>query len=373
MLKILKKVFTFTIVLSLLLSLTGIALAETKAASLKKVYLGSRTLYQGSRGTDVVELQNFLKTKGFFKASSTGYFGPITKKAILAFQKKANLKVTGTLNSETVLIIRSETAKAKKPVKPAPIPVAQVTPKLESEIILATTTSTEDSGLLDVLVPAFTAKTGVKVKVIAVGTGQALQLGKDGNADVLLVHARKDENAFVSEGYGVNAWDVMYNQFYLVGPEADPAKVFGNTSIVDTFKKIAQTESKLVSRGDNSGTHKKELSIWTNAGIKPEGKWYISAGQGMGATLLMADEMGAYTLADEATFLTAKTALKIAVAGDAPLLNPYGVIKVKVTKKPHASDAFINYITGAEGQKVIENFGKAKYGKSLFNPSAKKR
>jgi tungstate transport system substrate-binding protein len=241
------------------------------------------------------------------------------------------------------------------------------------QIILATTTSTQDSGLLDTLLPVFTEATGIQVKVIAVGTGQAIKLGEDGNADVILVHARKAEEKFVTDGFGVNAYDVMYNQFYIVGPESDPAQIQGMTSVTKAFKKIAEKEAKFISRGDDSGTHKKELSIWEKSNIAPEGDWYISVGQGMGATIQMADEMSSYTLVDEATFLTTKPDLKIVVQGDPSLFNPYGIIQVKETRKPDLVQEFISFITEEKGQKLIGEFGKEEYGKGLFIPSSKKR
>jgi len=246
-------------------------------------------------------------------------------------------------------------------------------PPAAKEIILATTTSTQDSGLLDVLLPAFEQKAGVKVKVLAQGTGQAIKTAEQGNADVLLVHARKSEDEFMAKGLGENAWDVMYNQFFIVGPASDPAKVKDSKTATDAFKKIAAAKATFISRGDDSGTHKKEKSIWEKAALKPEGAWYISAGQGMGATLKMAEEKNAYTLVDEATFLTNKANLEVLVQGDKSLLNPYGVIKVKSTKQPEAADSFISFITGEEGQKIIGEFQKEKYGKSIFVPQAKKR
>lgn len=240
-------------------------------------------------------------------------------------------------------------------------------------IILGTTTSTQDSGLLDSLLPAFEQKSGIQVKVVAVGTGQAIQLGKDGNADVLLVHARKSEDEFVAAGYGVNAYDVMYNQFLIVGPKDDPAGVKGLATATDAFKAIAAAKATFVSRGDDSGTHKKELSIWESAGLKPEGSWYLSAGQGMGATLQMTDEKNGYTLTDEATYLSQKGNLAVLKEGDASLLNPYGVIQVKSTSKAEEAEQFIQFLVGEEGQKLIGEFGKADYGKGLFVPDAKKR
>ncbi len=240
-------------------------------------------------------------------------------------------------------------------------------------IVLATTTSTQDSGLLDVILPVFEKQSGIQVKVVAVGTGQAIQLGKDGNADVLLVHARKDEDDFVASGYGVNAYDVMFNQFLLVGPKEDPAGVKGMTSATDAVKAIAAAKAAFISRGDDSGTHKKELSIWKTAGLKPEGPWYFSAGQGMGATLQMADEKNAYTLTDEATYLSNKGSLVVLKEGDPTLLNPYGVIQVKSSSKAEYGETFIQFLVGPDGQKLIGEFGKADYGKGLFVPNAKKK
>ncbi|MHB8172699.1 MAG: ABC transporter substrate-binding protein [Thermincolia bacterium] len=255
-------------------------------------------------------------------------------------------------------------------------PQAEKTPEVApaaKEIVFATTTSTQDSGLLDVLLPVFEKNSGVKVKVLAQGTGQAIKTAEQGNADVLLVHSRKAEDEFMTKGFGENAWDVMYNQFFIVGPANDPAKIKDSKTAVDAFKKIAAAKATFISRGDDSGTHKKELSIWEKAGIEPEGTWYVSVGQGMGATLKMAEEKNAYTLVDEATFLTNKAKLEILVQGEKTLLNPYGVIKVKSTKQSEAADSFISFITGAEGQKLIGDFGKDKYGKSIFVPQAKKR
>jgi tungstate transport system substrate-binding protein len=243
----------------------------------------------------------------------------------------------------------------------------------EKELILATTTSTQDSGLLDVLLPVFEQQSGITVKVIAVGTGQAIKLGEDGNADAILVHARKAEDKFVADGYGVNAYDVMYNQFLVIGSKSDPAGIRGLTSVDEVFKHIAESRAKFISRGDDSGTHKKELSIWKSSEISPEGDWYISAGQGMGATLQMADEMDGYTLVDEATYLATKTNLDVLFQGDPALFNPYGIIQVKSTDKADLVNQLITFIVGEKGQKLIAEFGKEKYGKGLFIPSAKKR
>ena len=242
------------------------------------------------------------------------------------------------------------------------------------EIVLATTTSTEDSGLLNALLPVFEEKTGIRVDVVAVGTGQAIQLGKDGNADVLLVHDRPSEDAFVAEGYGVNARDVMYNQFLLAGPADDPAAVRGASGAADALQLIASAGAAFVSRGDDSGTHKKELSLWKLAHIDPAGlEGYVSAGQGMCATLKMTDELRGYTLSDEATFLACDTELVPALEGDAGLLNPYGVIQVASTEHPDEAARFIDFLTGETGQRLIGEFGEDEYGKPLFTPSAKQR
>lgn len=243
----------------------------------------------------------------------------------------------------------------------------------KKEIILATTTSTQDSGLLDALLPVFEQQSGITVKVIAVGTGQAIKLGEEGNADVLLVHSRKAEDEFVEKGFGINAYDVMYNQFYIVGPAEDPAGIKGVQSAKEAMVKIAEKQSPFVSRGDDSGTDKKEKSIWKEAAITPEGSWYISSGQGMGETLQMADEMQAYTLTDEATLLSRKLNLEVLVQGDKSLLNPYGIIQVKSSAKPEEGMQLIRFFTEEQGQKLIGEFGKETYGKGLFVPDAKQR
>ena len=245
----------------------------------------------------------------------------------------------------------------------------------KKEMVLATTTSTEDSGLLDVIIPAFEKEVQgkIKVKIVAVGTGQAIQLGKDGNADVLLVHAKKSEDEFVAQGFGSNAYDVMYNEFLIVGPAEDQANIGSAQTSVEAFKLIADSQSKFLSRGDDSGTHKKELSLWGKIETQLEDDWYISSGQGMGETLRMADEMSGYTLVDEATFLTTKSNLKVLFRGDEDLFNQYGIIQVSSTKNPNEANELISFFVSPKGQKIIEDFAKDKYGKSIFVPNAKKR
>ncbi len=230
---------------------------------------------------------------------------------------------------------------------------------------LATTTSTENSGLLADFLPVFEKQFGAPVRVIAVGTGQALKLGERGDVDVVLVHARGDEDKFVAAGFGINRRDVMYNDFVMVGPQDDPAKIRGLKDIGVAMKKIHEQGVKFVSRGDESGTHIMERRLWKEEGVSLEalkGKWYLSAGQGMGAVLTMAASIGAYTLTDRGTFVAykSKIALDILVAGDPRLANPYGIIAVN--PKRHAdvniagANALIEWITSAEGQRRINGF-----------------
>ncbi len=260
-----------------------------------------------------------------------------------------------------------------KEEQPAPTPTAEAaTP---ARLILATTTSTEDSGLLEYILPDFEAKYNADVDVIAVGTGQALELGQNGDADVVLVHARAREDAFVADGYGTARYDVMYNDFILVGPAADPAGIRGMTEAAAAFTRIAETGSTFISRGDDSGTHSKEKAIWTAAGITPEGDWYLSAGQGMGEVLTMSEEMGAYTLSDRATYVARQaTGLKLEflVEGDPILFNPYGVIPVNPQKHPNVNaelaQAFADWITSLETQELIASFQVN--GQALFTPDS---
>ncbi len=259
---------------------------------------------------------------------------------------------------------------------PEPAPTSTEVP-VPQEMILATTTSTQDSGLLEYLLPDFEKEFNIKLNVIAVGSGQALQMGKDGDADVLLVHSPAAETEFMDAGDGVRREDVMYNDFVIVGPEADPAKITGIKTALDAFKAIADTKSTFVSRGDDSGTHVKEKGIWTKAEIEPAGDWYVSSGQGMGAVLTMTDEMQGYTLSDRATYLAMVQeglSLKILVEGDKSLLNPYGVIAVNPEKNPNIkndlANQFIDWIISIPTQEKIQAFKKEELGQSLFYPSS---
>ncbi|NLL86655.1 MAG: extracellular solute-binding protein [Syntrophomonadaceae bacterium] len=247
----------------------------------------------------------------------------------------------------------------------------------DPQLTLATTTSTQDSGLLDVILPDFEAKTGYQVEVIAVGSGAAMSMGESGDADVLLVHSRAAEDEFIAAGHGVDRHDVMYNDFLIIGPAADPAGIKGGNDAVAAITQISESEAIFLSRGDESGTHKKELSIWRAAGIEPSGDWYNSVGKGMGDTYRMADEMQGYTLIDRATYLANKGnySLEPMVEGDELLFNPYGVIAVSPEKYPNinyeGATAFIQWIISDETQALIAEFGKDQYGQSLFIPDAK--
>jgi len=249
----------------------------------------------------------------------------------------------------------------------------------ESEIILASTTSTENSGLFGYILPMFEKKTGIKVKVVARGTGAAIEMGKRGDADAVFVHAKELELKAVEEGFFVNRHDVMYNDFIIIGPSNDPAKIKGTKSAIDAFRKIAESGNPFVSRGDNSGTHTKELAIWGKAGIDPKGnKWYLEAGQGMEKTQRIANEKRAYTLTDRGTWLGTKEKDKlemiIVFEGDPILFNQYGVMAVNPEKQKHVkykeSMEFINWIISKEGQQAIGSF-KDNYGNQLFIPNAK--
>jgi tungstate transport system substrate-binding protein len=241
---------------------------------------------------------------------------------------------------------------------------------------LATTTSTENSGLLAYILPIFTAETGYTVDVVAVGTGAAIKLGENADADVLLVHARALEDAYMKAGHGGERRDVMYNDFVVVGPKADPAGLKGSSDAKAAFAKIAAAQSPFVTRGDKSGTHVMELSVWKGAGVTPVGSWYKEAGQGMEQCIIMADGMQGYTLADRATWVAVKdkTSLAISYEGDPGLFNPYGVITVNPAKNTainaFGAKAFLEWVTSKHGQELIASFKLG--GQTMFFPNYKR-
>ena len=243
-------------------------------------------------------------------------------------------------------------------------------------VILSTTTSTQDSGLLDVLVPLFERQTGYSVKTIAVGTGQALALAARGEADVVLAHAPGLEKKYVADGKMLNRRLVMYNDFVIIGPANDPAKIKGTKKAANAMKAIASTGSRFVSRGDNSGTHTLEKALWKLAGVEPQAGWYIESGQGMGATLGIAADRNAYTLTDRGTYLAfqKRVRLPILLEGDKPLLNIYSVMEVNPSNGPKVNtaggNAFADFMVSADVQKIVKTFGVDKYGQALFVPVA---
>ncbi len=246
-------------------------------------------------------------------------------------------------------------------------------------IILSTTTSTQDSGLLDVLIPLFEKQTGYIVKTVSVGTGQALALAAKGDADVALVHAPSLEKQYVSEGKLLNRRLVMYNDFVIIGPKDDPAKIKSAKTALAALKLIEQSKSRFVSRGDNSGTHNLEKSLWKEAGIEPKGDWYIESGQGMGATLGIANERNAYTITDRGTYLALgkRVVLPILVEGDKALLNIYSVLEVNPASGSRVNaaggKALADFMVSPQTQAAIKTFGAEKFGQSLFVPVAGKR
>ena len=259
------------------------------------------------------------------------------------------------------------------------IVLTTVSAHAQKEIIMASTTSTENSGLFGHILPMFEKKTGIKVKVVARGTGASIEMGRRGDADVVFVHAKDLELKAVEEGFFVNRHDVMYNDFIIVAPPKDTAQVKGTKSAVEAFKKIAASGQPFVSRGDKSGTHTKELEIWKKAGIDPKGqKWYLEVGQGMEKTQRIASEKQAYTLTDRGTWLATRDKDKLELAmvleGDPILFNQYGVMAVNPEKHKHAkykeSMEFVNWIISKEGQQAIASF-KDQLGNQLFYPNAK--
>ncbi|MGR9116186.1 MAG: substrate-binding domain-containing protein [Gammaproteobacteria bacterium] len=244
----------------------------------------------------------------------------------------------------------------------------------ENVMRMSTTTSTENSGLLSVLNPVFEKKYDVRLDVIAVGTGKALKLAENGDVDLVFVHAPKAEEAFVAAGFGVDRKAVMHNDFVLIGTKSDPAGIKGSDSAIEAFRRISRGAAAFISRGDDSGTDKKEKALWRVAGIIPEGSWYISTGQGMGAVLQIADEKQAYTLTDRGTYIAyqEKIELEILFEGDEALFNPYHVIAVNPQRYPEVkynlAKKYIEFVTSAEGQSIIAGFKKA--GQQLFYPDA---
>ena len=246
-------------------------------------------------------------------------------------------------------------------------------------VILSTTTSTQDSGLLDLLVPVFEKQSGYSVKTVSVGTGQALALAAKGDADVALVHAPSLEKKYVADGQLQNRRLVMYNDFVIIGPKDDPAKIRTVKSTLAALKAIEQAKAPFVSRGDNSGTHTLEKALWKEAGIQPTGPWYIESGQGMGATLNIANERNAYTITDRGTYLALgkRVTLPILVEGDRALLNIYSVMEVNPANGPRVNaaggKAFADFLVSPQAQNLIKNFGVEKFGQPLFVPVAHKR
>jgi tungstate transport system substrate-binding protein len=276
-------------------------------------------------------------------------------------------------------VVPTEAPATEAPAAEAPATEAPAAPA-NPNLILATTTSTQDSGLLDELIPMFEQQSGYTVQTVAVGTGEALKMGEEGNADVLLVHAPASEKTLMDAGFGKDRFLVMHNDFIIVGPTADPAAIKG-LPVVDAYKAIAAVKAPFITRGDDSGTHKAELKLWTKAELDPttfSPDFYISTGQGMGASLTIASEKGAYIFTDRATYLANKDKfqLDVLVEGDAALLNVYHVITVNPEKWPKVNYdgamAFANFMIDADTQTVIGEFGTAKFGQPLFTPDADK-
>ncbi|MFW6113954.1 MAG: substrate-binding domain-containing protein [Actinomycetota bacterium] len=245
-----------------------------------------------------------------------------------------------------------------------------------TNLILATTTSTQDSGLLEQWVPMFEEDNPYTVKVIAVGSGKAMQMGREGEADVMLVHSPAAEEEMVADGYAIDREPVMHNDFIIVGPASDPAGIKDAGSAVDAFSRIAGVQATFISRGDDSGTHKKELTIWEEAGMEPGGEWYVESGRGMGDNLRVASEEGAYTLSDRATYLnlSGDVELEIIFDGDDTLNNYYHIMEINPEKWPdvnsEGAEAFSDFVTGTEAQEFLLEFGVERFGQQLFYPDA---
>ena len=241
-------------------------------------------------------------------------------------------------------------------------------------ITLATTTSTRDTGLLDVLLPAFKQKYGIEVRVVAVGTGQALEIGRRGDADVILTHDPAGEERFITDQFGISRQEVMSNDFVLAGPKDDPAGVKSATSGVDAFRRVAEKQAVFISRGDESGTHQKEKTTWQQAQIEPDGNWYIRAGQGMGAVLRMADEKRGYTLTDRGTYLALRQKLQLEplFTGDPAWINQYSVLLINPKVQTHIQHSyarqFAEFLVSPEAQQIITDYGREQYGEPLFRP-----
>lgn len=291
------------------------------------------------------------------------------------------MKKIRTLTLSVLVLMLLMAACSGTAAEPTAVPTTEVvepTVPANTEVILATTTSTADSGLLDVLLPIFSEQTGYEVKMVAVGSGKALEMGEQGNADVLLVHAPAAEKELMASGFGSERYLVMHNDFIIVGPSDDPAGIKGTAKAADALAKLAAAQAVFVSRGDDSGTHKMELSLWKAAAITPQGEWYLETGQGMGDTLRVTSEKIGYTLTDRATYLAQKDTLQleILVEGDASLLNVYHVIVVNPEKWPNinlaGAQAFAQFMIADDIQAMIATFGVDKYGQALFFPDADK-
>lgn len=250
-------------------------------------------------------------------------------------------------------------------------------PVMNKITILATTTSTQDSGLLDLLVPLFQIQTSYVVKTIAVGTGQALAMGRRGDADVLLAHAPEEEEKFMAAGHGIKRQPFMYNDFVLIGPTSDPAKIAKAKSAAEALRQIAASKTLFLSRGDNSGTHTLEKRLWMRAGLQPGERWYQQSGQGMGQTLIIASEKNAYTLTDRATYLKLKRRIELMILleGEPELLNTYSLLQVNPLRSPKinraGAQAFVDFMLAPETLNLIGTFGLKQYGEPLFHPLKK--